>query len=62
LSTAGVLRCRVPRGQRGTTGVFYRVQPLWQRLCKPFTKAVETMALLLLREMTSFCILQKFFA
>jgi hypothetical protein len=45
-----VLRCRVPRGRR-RDGSVYRVQPPWQGLCKHFTQAFESMALLLLREM-----------
>jgi transposase len=45
-----LLHCRLPRAQK-TDGAIYRVQPPWEGFCKHFTKAFETMALQLLREM-----------
>jgi transposase len=45
------IRCRLPRGQKATTGQVYRVLPPWEGLSKHFTQAFEAMALLLMRQM-----------
>jgi len=45
------IRCRLPRGQKTTTGQVYRVLPPWEGLSKHFTQAFEAMALLLMRQM-----------